>query len=89
MKHYFAETNSAKKKRTISLIVIVLTQFRVWVRPDAISSAQYALEKGADIIDFYGEYFGTKFPLPKMGKVLQHSFGFNSPVLIPKRNHPR
>ncbi|XP_072037203.1 aminopeptidase N-like [Amphiura filiformis] len=40
--------------------------FRVWARPDAMDAANYGLNKGADIIDFYGEYFGTKFPLPKM-----------------------
>ncbi|XP_072036382.1 aminopeptidase N-like [Amphiura filiformis] len=48
--------------------------FRVWAREDAINAVDYALEKGADVLDFYGEYFGTKFPLPKMDFVAVPGF---------------
>lgn len=43
-------------------------QFRVWAREEARDSVQYALDVGADIIDFFEEYFDLDFPLPKMGK---------------------
>ncbi|XP_071955339.1 aminopeptidase N-like [Antedon mediterranea] len=53
-----------KEKNTTNNVLI-----RVWARPDAIDSVNYALEKGADILDFYDDYFGTKFPLPKMDMI--------------------
>ncbi|XP_033120518.1 aminopeptidase N-like [Anneissia japonica] len=55
----------AKKEKLTKNDVLL----RVWARPDAIDSVDYALEKGADILDFYDEYFGTKFPLPKMDMI--------------------
>ena len=50
------------------VFLFLLLQLRVWARPDAINTVDYALEKGADIIDYYGTYYGTEFPLEKMGK---------------------
>ncbi|PIK35902.1 putative aminopeptidase N [Apostichopus japonicus] len=44
-------------------------QFRVWARPEARNSVRYALEKGADIIDFFEDYFQIPFPLPKMDMI--------------------
>ena len=41
---------------------------RVWSRPDAVDTVDYALEKGADILEYYGEYYGTAYPLEKMGR---------------------
>lgn len=44
-------------------------QFRVWARPEARNSVEFALEKGADIIDFFEDYFQIDFPLPKMDMI--------------------
>ncbi|XP_041462436.1 aminopeptidase N-like [Lytechinus variegatus] len=41
----------------------------VWAREDASDSLDYALEKGAQVLDFFDGYFGTKFPLPKMDMI--------------------
>lgn len=43
-------------------------QFSIWAREEAMSSVQYALQKGAAMLDYFDFYFSTKFPLPKMGK---------------------
>eukprot|EP00057_Strongylocentrotus_purpuratus_P017247 XP_011671721.1 PREDICTED: aminopeptidase N [Strongylocentrotus purpuratus] len=42
---------------------------RVWAREDAKDSLDYALEKGAQVLDFFDGYFGTQFPLPKMDMI--------------------
>lgn len=52
-----------------NVTVFFIVQFRVWARPEARNSVRYALEKGADIIDFFEDYFQIPFPLPKMGKL--------------------
>ena len=56
-------------------------QMGLWARPDAIGGVDYALQKGVEQLDFYDEYFGTKFPLPKMGNYLvwlSIGYGFKS-----------
>ena len=47
---------------------------RLWARQDAIDNVDYALQKGIEQLDFYDDYFATKFPLPKMGKFLIMSY---------------
>lgn len=39
---------------------------RGWAREDAVDAFAYSLQIGAEILDFFDEYFGTKFPLPKL-----------------------
>ncbi|XP_052246472.1 endoplasmic reticulum aminopeptidase 1-like isoform X2 [Dreissena polymorpha] len=40
-------------------------QVRVFAPPDFIGSASYALEVAVKVIDYYEDYFGVKYPLPK------------------------
>jgi aminopeptidase N len=35
-----------------------------------ISQASFALSTAADAMDFYEEFFGVPYPLPKQGKLL-------------------
>ena len=35
---------------------------------DKIGQAKFALESAANIMDFYDDFFGVKYPLPKQGK---------------------
>ena len=41
---------------------------KMWARSSAIDSVDYALQVSVKVLDYFGEYFGTKFPLPKLGK---------------------
>ena len=50
------------------------TQLSAWARPDAIDTVDYGLSKAADILDYFGEYYGTKFPLDKMGTFMLFAF---------------
>ena len=36
---------------------------------DKIGQAKFALDSAAKIMDFYDEFFGVKYPLPKQGRV--------------------
>ena len=35
---------------------------------DKIGQAKFALDSAAKIMDFYDDFFGVKYPLPKQGK---------------------
>lgn len=54
-----------KKIQTFSPKHKVLIE--VAARPQAIDNHEgdFALEEAANIIDFFSDYFGTKYPLPK------------------------
>jgi aminopeptidase N len=43
----------------------------VAARPEAIENneGEFALKEAADIIDFFVEYFDTKYPLPKSSNI--------------------
>lgn len=49
-------------------------KFKVWARPDAINSTEYALSIGPRILDFYEEYFHTKYPLNKTDMIALPDF---------------
>lgn len=49
-------------------------KFAVWTRPEAISSAAYALDIGPKILKHYEEFFGIPFPLPKMDMIALPDF---------------
>ena len=48
----------------------------VSARPEAIRNAEgdYALEQTKEIIEFFNEYFGVKYPLNKMSKLFEFLF---------------
>jgi aminopeptidase N len=39
--------------------------FSVWARRSALSQTKYALQIGPQILEFYEDFFGIKYPLPK------------------------
>jgi glutamyl aminopeptidase len=41
--------------------------FSVYSTPAQLNKARYALEVGVKIIEFYIQYFGIPYPLPKLG----------------------
>ena len=42
--------------------------FRVISRPDQIKSTEYPLDVGIKVTDYYEDYFGLRYALPKQGK---------------------
>nr|CAD2179834.1 unnamed protein product [Meloidogyne enterolobii] len=44
-------------------------RFRVWARQDALTFTSYALESGIKVLEFYEDYFGIEFPIPKLDMV--------------------
>lgn len=42
------------------------TLHRVWVRPNSLSRAQYALENSVEVLKKLEEYTGFKFEIPKV-----------------------
>uniref|UniRef100_A0A1I8C2U7 Peptidase_M1 domain-containing protein n=1 Tax=Meloidogyne hapla TaxID=6305 RepID=A0A1I8C2U7_MELHA len=40
-------------------------RFRIWARQDAVNFTSYALEAGIRVLEFYEDYYGIEFPLPK------------------------
>lgn len=72
-------------------------KFRVWARPNAISSVDYSLSIGPRILEFYENYFSEKYPLPKTDMVALPDFNagamenwglvtFRETALLFKRN---
>lgn len=43
--------------------------FKVWARPDAIDQVDYAKVIGPKVLNFYEDYFGLEFPLPKIDMI--------------------
>ncbi|KAI1719438.1 peptidase family m1 domain-containing protein [Ditylenchus destructor] len=41
------------------------TRFRIWARSDAINLTSYALQSGIKVLEFFEDYYGISFPLPK------------------------
>jgi glutamyl aminopeptidase len=54
--------------------------FRVISRPDQINSTEYPLDVGIKVTDYYEDYFGLRYALPKQGK--QFLMEFKSDVFI-------
>lgn len=49
-------------------IIDCIFQYRAWARPQSVNQTSVALKAGIQIIDYYEDYFGIEFPLPKQGK---------------------
>jgi aminopeptidase N len=41
-------------------------EFRLYARRQLIPTAQYASSIGPRVLEFYGDYFGIPYPLPKL-----------------------
>ncbi|KAJ8035811.1 Aminopeptidase N [Holothuria leucospilota] len=50
-------------------------RFRVWCRPDAINTTDYALQSGIDMLTYFEDYFSEKYPLEKQDMVAVPDFG--------------
>lgn len=48
--------------------------FRTWARPNAIDQCDFAAEFGPKVLQYYEEFFGIKFPLPKVDQVAVPDF---------------
>ncbi|CAK5093200.1 unnamed protein product [Meloidogyne enterolobii] len=44
-------------------------RFRIWARKDFINFTSYTLEAGIRVLEFYEDYYGIEFPLPKQDMV--------------------
>ncbi|KAL1513226.1 hypothetical protein ABEB36_002662 [Hypothenemus hampei] len=54
------------------------TVFQVWAPKDDLPKAQYALEFVQEILPFFEQYFGIKYPLPKLDLVAIPSFSMDA-----------
>ncbi|KAF7266417.1 hypothetical protein GWI33_020248 [Rhynchophorus ferrugineus] len=54
------------------------TVFKVWAPKDDLPKAQYALEAAQEILPYFENYFGIKYPLPKLDLVAIPSFGMDA-----------
>jgi len=43
--------------------------FRVYATPEQVPRAKYALDIGVDILNYFENYFGVKYPLPKQDQI--------------------
>lgn len=53
-------------------------QFTMWSRQDALNQTVFASVKGPEILHYFENYFGMKFPLPKIDMVAVPDFGFQA-----------
>lgn len=51
----------------------VFFQFRVYAAPDQINKTEYALNFGSRVLQYFENYFGIDYPLPKQGKYKFHN----------------
>ncbi|XP_052787465.1 aminopeptidase N-like isoform X1 [Mya arenaria] len=49
-------------------------QYRAFSRPEALSQANYSLEVGVDILNYFEKYFNISYPLPKQDMIAVPDF---------------
>lgn len=52
--------------------------FKVWAPKDDLPRAQYALDAALEIMPFLEQYFGIKYPLPKLDLIVIPSFAMDA-----------
>ncbi|XP_070567834.1 aminopeptidase N-like [Ptychodera flava] len=50
-------------------------EIRIWARHNAIEQVQYAMEIALPILEYYEDYFGINFPLPKIDMAATPDYG--------------
>jgi len=58
-------------------------QIRVWSKPDAINSTDFALNAAKHALEYYEEFFNISYPLPKMGKDRTFTWALRHSLLNP------
>jgi aminopeptidase N len=43
-----------------------ITEFRIYTRRQLVHTAEYAASIAPRVLEFYGDYFGLPYPLPKL-----------------------
>ena len=83
VKYRFAET----PKMSTYLLALLIGDFekieddidgihlRIFVTPGKLEQARYAMEATKKVVHFYNDYFGVKYPLPKLDQVALPSTG--------------
>ena len=67
------------------------TKFRVYAAPNQKHRIKYSLDAGANISDFFVDYFNISYPLPKQDMIAVPDFGAGAMEhwgLITYRLHP-
>lgn len=52
----------------VTVYISIMSQIRVWSRPDAINSVDFALDVAKRTLEYYEDLFKVSYPLPKLGK---------------------
>lgn len=54
----------------LTFLLCLSLQVSVYAVPDKINQADYALDAAVTLLEFYEDYFGIPYPLPKQGRGL-------------------
>ncbi|CAG5124611.1 unnamed protein product, partial [Candidula unifasciata] len=49
-----------------------------WAKPQSVNDTQYALDVGVKITEYFEDYFGIRYPLPKQDMIAIPHFGFGA-----------
>lgn len=52
----------------VTVYISIISQIRVWSRPDAINSVDFALDVAKRTLEYYEDFFKVSYPLPKLGR---------------------